>query len=90
MLDNIKKSSNLDDMTSESVEFPLSRNNCILIIVSIVLIVVGFVLMSGSPSTVTEYNPDIFSNRRIVVGPFLSFFGFVLMAIAIIVKPKRK
>lgn len=75
--------------TPSRTEFPLSRNNWILIIVSLLLIVAGFVLMAGSPSTVAEYNPDIFSDRRIVVGPLLSFLGFVLMAIAIIIKPKH-
>lgn len=77
------------DTNSGHAQFPLSRNNCILIIISLILIIIGFVLMAGSPSTVTEYNPDIFSDRRIVVGPLLSFVGFVLMAVAIIVKPKR-
>lgn len=90
MIDNIKQSPIPESETQESIDFPLSRNNCVLIVISILLIVVGFVLMTGSPSTLTEYNPDIFSSRRIVVGPLLSFLGFVLMAIAIIVKPKDK
>ena len=30
---------------------------------------------------------DIFSTRRIVVGPTIAFLGFLLMAFAIIVKP---
>lgn len=90
MIENIKQPSNPDAETPETVDFPLSRNNCIIIVISLLLIVFGFVLMTGSPSTVSEYNPDIFSDRRIVVGPLLSFFGFVLMAVAIIVKPKSK
>ncbi len=89
MIENPKVQTDQATENPSHVEFPLSRNNCILIVVSLILIVVGFVLMAGSPSTVMEYNPDIFSGRRIVVGPLLSFFGFVLMAVAIIVKPKR-
>lgn len=89
MIENPKIQPIRETENPDRVEFPLSRNNCILIVISLVLIVVGFVLMAGSPSTVNEYNPDIFSGRRIVVGPLLSFLGFVLMAIAIIVKPKR-
>lgn len=90
MVENIKQASGTDAETPESADFPLSRNNFILIVLSLLLIVVGFVLMTGSPSTVAEYNPDIFSDRRIVVGPLLSFLGFVMMAAAIIVKPKHK
>lgn len=71
-------------------ELPLSINNFILMGVSLLLIIIGFALTGGSPSGLEEYNPDIFSTRRIVVGPGMCFVGFVLMAIAIIVKPKRK
>lgn len=69
---------------------PLLRNNFVVMIIAGVLIVLGFILMSGGNSGTDAYNPDIFSNRRIVVGPMLSFIGFVLMAIAIIIKPKGK
>lgn len=69
---------------------PLMRNNFIIMIAAGILIVVGFILMTGSASGIDEYNPDIFSTRRIVVGPFISFLGFLLMAVAIIIRPKNK
>lgn len=69
---------------------PLLRNNFMLMIAAGVLIVLGFVLIAGSSSTVDAFNEDIFSTRRIVVGPMLSFLGFVLMGVAIVVKPKSK
>ena len=46
------------------------------------MIIIGFILMIGEPSTET-FNPDIFSTRRIIVGPTIAFLGFVLMAWAI-------
>ena len=50
----------------------------------------GFILMSGGGSTVENgFNPEIFSTRRIVVGPAVAFIGFVAMAIAIIIRPKK-
>ncbi|MDE7375316.1 MAG: DUF3098 domain-containing protein [Muribaculaceae bacterium] len=67
---------------------PLLRNNFLLVIIAGVMIILGFILISGSPTGIDEYNPDIYSTRRIVVGPTIAFLGFVLMAIAIIVKPK--
>lgn len=69
---------------------PLLKNNFILMGISLLLIVLGFCLMAGSSSGVDSFNPDIFSTRRIVVGPTLSFLGFVAMGIAIIIKPKEK
>lgn len=69
---------------------PLLANNFLLMAISMIMIVLGFALMTGSSSGIDEYNPDIFSTRRIVVGPMISFLGFVLMAVAIIVKPKNR
>ena len=65
----------------------LSKTNFILIGVSFLIIVIGFLLMTGS-ATVTEFNPDIFSTRRITVGPMISLFGFACMVFAILFTPK--
>ena len=57
----------------------------------LVLIVLGFLLMSGGGnSSATEFDPEIFSTRRIVVGPLFAFLGFLLMAFAIIWTPSKK
>lgn len=72
------------------MKFNLPKLNSILIAISVVIIVVGFALMAGEPSGATEYNPDIFSFRRITVGPMISLFGFVMMIVAILYKPRRK
>lgn len=67
----------------------LPKLNIILIAVSFVIIVLGFVLMAGAPSGET-YNPDIFSVRRITIGPMISLFGFVGMIFSILWKGKAK
>lgn len=67
----------------------LGKINLILIAVGFIIIVLGFALMTGS-STVVEFNPDIFSTRRITVGPMVSFFGFLFIIFAILYKPKNK
>ena len=72
------------------MKYTLPKLNLVLIAVSFVVIVVGFCLMIGEPSGATEYNPDIFSVRRITVGPMVSLFGFVLMVFAILFKKKDK
>lgn len=72
------------------MKFNLPKNNAILIAISVVIIVVGFALMVGDPSGATEFNPDIFSFRRITVGPMISLFGFIVMIVAILYNPKKK
>lgn len=66
-------------------ERPFSKINFIMMGVCLFMIVLGFILMSGPGSSVEGgFNPDIFSTRRIVVGPAVSFLGFLLMAFAIV------
>ena len=67
----------------------LTKTNLLLIALGFFIIVIGFILMTGS-TTVTEFNPDIFSARRITVGPMVSFFGFIFVIFAILFKPKTK
>ena len=67
----------------------LPKLNLILIAVSVAIIVFGFALMAGAPSG-EVYNPDIFSFRRITVGPMIALFGFVFMLFAILFRGKKK
>lgn len=82
-----KKNSQLDPETY--VQFPLVRINFILMAIAGAAIIIGFLLMLGGSTTAEGFNPDIFSTRRIVVGPALSFLGFLFMAFAIIYRPKK-
>lgn len=67
-------------------EFPLTKTNFRLMAIAFAAIVTGFLLMLGAPSTADAFNPDIYSVRRIVIGPGISFLGFIFMAYAIIKK----
>lgn len=69
--------------------FTLGKLNLYLIAAGFAIIIIGFILMTGS-TTVVEFNPDIFSFRRITVGPMVSFFGFLFLIFAILYKPKSK
>ncbi len=64
--------------------------NFILLAISMAVVVVGFILMSGPASTEAAYNPDIFSVRRIKVAPVVCLLGFVSMIYAVVRKPKDK
>ena len=67
----------------------LPKLNIILISVSFLIIIVGFALMAGAPSG-EVYNPDIFSIRRVTVGPMIALVGFVSMVVSILWKGKKK
>lgn len=74
----------------ENSQFPFEKCNYILIAVSVLLIIFGFILMTGPGSTDEAFQPDIFSTRRIVIAPAVCFIGFVSMIFAIMYKPKEK
>lgn len=69
-------------------DYAFGRMNFILLAVGMVVVIVGFILMSGGASTETAYNPDIFSTRRIKVAPIVCLIGFVSMVYAVVHKPK--
>lgn len=72
-------------------EQPFTGINFIMMGCCVALIVAGFLLMAGGGSSEDSgFNPDIFSTRRIVVGPALSFLGFLLMAWAILYRPSGR
>lgn len=54
------------------------------------VVILGFILMSGAGSDETVFNNDIFSVRRIKVAPVICFVGFISIIYAIIRKPKDK
>ncbi|MDE6086694.1 MAG: DUF3098 domain-containing protein [Muribaculaceae bacterium] len=74
----------------DKVQLPLVKINFIMMGVSALLIIIGFLLMLGGSSTGDQFNPDIFSTRRIIIGPTIAFIGFVAMGFAIIYRPKNK
>ncbi|MCH5228561.1 MAG: DUF3098 domain-containing protein [Muribaculaceae bacterium] len=75
---------------SEERDKPFSRLNFWLMGGCLILVLLGYLFMSGGGSTEANgFNPEIFSTRRIVVGPLLSFLGFLLMAFAIICPPYK-
>ena len=70
--------------------FAFKRINFILIAISMAIVVIGFLLMSGPGSTETEFNPEIFSDRRIKLAPVVCLVGFLMMIVAVMYKPKAK
>jgi hypothetical protein len=72
------------------MKYNLPKINAILIAISLIIVVIGFALMVGEPSGALEFNKDIFSVRRITIGPMTALFGFAVMIFAILYKPRKK
>ena len=70
-------------------KFAFDKTNFILLGVGMLIIILGFLLMTGSGSTEGYFEPDIFSARRIKVAPVVCLFGFVFMIYGILRKPKK-
>jgi hypothetical protein len=69
--------------------FAFGKVNFILLAVALVIIILGFILMSGGQSTATAFNPDTFSALHINVAPVVTFIGFVAVIVAIVYRPKE-
>ncbi len=68
--------------------YAFDKVNFILIAVGMLVVILGFILMSGGGSDETTFSADIFSVRRVKVAPVVCFLGFVSIIYAIIRKPK--
>jgi len=66
------------------------KMNFILLAAGLVVVIIGFLLMSGGGSTESAYDPEIFNARRIKVAPVVTFIGFISIIFAIMYRPKDK
>jgi uncharacterized BrkB/YihY/UPF0761 family membrane protein len=74
---------------ADKQKFAFDKINFILLAVGMVVVIIGFILMTGPSSSATHFEPDIFSVRRIKVAPLVSLAGFLFMIYAVLRKPKK-
>ena len=71
-------------------QFAFGKENFILLAVSVVIIIIGFILVSGGKSTEEMgFDPSIFNARRLLVAPVVIMSGFGLIIYAILKKSKE-
>jgi len=71
-------------------DFAFGKMNFILISIAVVIIAIGFMLMSGGGSKdPSGFNPAIFSSQRIIVAPAVTLIGFLLMIFGILKNSKN-
>ena len=70
---------------------PFVAKNYALMGAGLLVVVVGFILMSGGGDhTVTEFDWSIYSTRRITIAPIMVLMGFVIVALGIILRFQRR
>ena len=70
-------------------KFALPKKNIVFIIAGLILILIGYLLMTGGGADSRElFNYDLFSVRRLYVAPLFILAGFVVEIVAIM-KVKR-
>lgn len=74
---------NKDNKIDEG-RMPFTMKNYVMMLIGVVVIILGFILMSGGGEhTVTEFDESIFSFRRITLAPIVVIAGFVVVGVAI-------
>lgn len=73
-----------------SLPFIFDRTNYIIMIAGIVVILLGFALMSGGATTDPNVFPkeELYSFRRITLAPLVVMLGFGIEVFAILKRPK--
>lgn len=71
-------------------KFAFGKKNFILLAIGMVIIIVGFILMSGSGSNENAFNPEIFSATRIKLAPLVCLVGFLFVIFAIMYNPNSR
>lgn len=72
---------------SSNASFPLEKLNFILIAAGVLVVILGFFLMSGGGAPdETSYSAEVFSARRMFAAPILILAGYGVVMYGIIKK----
>lgn len=78
--------------TTQSQDFLFDKSNYIWMLAGVILVVIGFMLMSGGKNEdPTKFNYDeIYSTARVTIAPLMILIGFAVEIYAIMKKPAAK
>lgn len=86
-----RKESSRDERTETSPNtLAFNNQNYYIILAGVGVLVLGYLLMIGGGSeSPNEFNPEIFSARRITVAPITLLIGFGVVLYGIMKSPKQ-
>ena len=75
---------------SEQTNFLFRRENYLIMITGVVILIFGYFLMSGGTQQPNEYKAEeIYSFRRVTLAPIVVISGYVVVIFGILRKPKN-
>ena len=75
---------------NKKFQFAFGRTNYILMVAGLLVLALGYILLSGGGSDdPNQFNEAMFDTRRLYVAPILIVVGFVVEIIAIMFKGKK-
>ena len=75
--------------TQQRSHFAFGRTNYILMAAGLIVLALGYLLLSGGGSDdPNQFNPAMFVNRRLYLAPILIVVGFVVEIAAIMYKKR--
>ncbi len=72
------------------MKLKFDKINYIILVIGALLIIAGYSCMSGKGSSLTAFNPDIFSRIRIDVAPLLCLLGYLVNILGLIYRRQKK
>ncbi len=83
-----KKEVSKNVLPEKKIDMALDKENYILLAISFVIVIVGFILMIGGGSDDPEvFNEAIYGFQRITLAPMVVLAGFIFAIYAIMKKP---
>ena len=76
---------------TKKIGFAFGKENYVILIVGVVLVIIGYMLMigGGSDDPAQFHAEEIFSFRRITLSPIVILLGFVVVLFGIMKKSKE-
>lgn len=73
---------------SQNTSLLFDKTNYIIMVIGVLLIIIGFFMMSGGNTDPKVFNEaEIYSFRRITLAPITVVSGFIVIIVAILKKP---
>ncbi len=72
-------------------DFVFGKTNYMLMIAGIIVLALGYILLTGGGSDdPNTFNTEMFNARRMFVAPIMIMVGLITEILAIMLKPKQK
>lgn len=81
---------NEKETENKNFDFVFGKTNYILMVAGIIILALGYILLSGGGSDdPNTFNPAMFNAQRLYVAPILIVVGFVVEIFAIMFNPNK-